>query len=83
MGGKMEIHYISIAGLALIAASWLLQYKKMSKGKMEVTREFALLQAAGIVLLIIDGLLGGLYDLAAMNLVTCGGALLVLSKAKK
>ena len=79
----MELHYLSIAGLAIIAVSWLLQYKKMSKGKMEVTREFALLQVAGIALLIIDALSGGLYDFAAMNLITCGGALLVLSKAKK
>ena len=54
----------------------------MSQGKSGVSRRFALLQAAGIALLIIDGLLGGLYDLAAMNLITCGGALLVLSKAK-
>ena len=78
----MELHYASIAGLALIAISWLLQYQKMSKGKTEVTREFALLQAAGIAILVIDGFLSGLYDLAAMNMITCGGALLVLSKAK-
>jgi len=82
MGGKMELHYVSVAGLALIAISWLLQYKRMLKGKSEITREFAVLQAAGISLLIIDGLSSGLYDLAAMNMVTCGGALLVLSKAK-
>ena len=79
----MELHYVSIAGLALIAISWYLQYQKMSKGKMEITREFAMFQVAGISLLIIDGFLGVLYDLAAMNLITCGGALLVLSKAKK
>jgi len=79
----MELHYISIAGLMLIAISWWLQYQRMSKGRSEVTREFAMLQAAGIALLVIDGFLGGLYDLAAMNLVTCGCALLVLSKAKK
>jgi hypothetical protein len=82
MGGGMELHYISMAGLLLIAVSWLLQYWKMSDGKTGVSREFAALQAAGIALLIIDGMMGGLYDLAAMNLVTCGGALLVLSKAK-
>ena len=79
----MELHYMSIAGLALIAIAWWLQYQKMSKGKTELTREFALLQAAGIAILIIDGFLSGLYDLAAMNMITCGGALLVLSKARK
>jgi len=78
----MELHYISTAGLALIAISWWLQYQNMSQGKAGVSRRFALLQAAGIALLVVDGLLGGLYDLAAMNLITCGGALLVLSKAK-
>ena len=83
MGGMMELHYVSIAGLALIAVSWLLQYQRMSKGKTEVTREFALLQAAGIAFLIFDAFSGGLYDFAAMNMITCGGALLVLSKAKK
>jgi len=79
----VELHYVSIAGLALIAVAWCLQYQKMSKGNLEITRAFAALYAAGVVLLIIDGLLGGLYDLAAMNMITCGGALLVLSKAKK
>ncbi len=79
----MELHYLSLAGLALIAVAWLLQYQKMSKGKTEVTRQFAILQAAGIALLVIDGFMSGLYDLAAMNIITCGGALLVLSKAKK
>ena len=82
-GGLVELHYVSIAGLALIAIAWYLQYQKMSKGKADVTRAFAALYAAGVALLVIDGLLGGLYDLAAMNLVTCGVALLVLSKAKK
>ena len=79
----MEIHYISAAGLALIAIAWLAQYRKMSKGKAEVSLEFVLFQAAGIAILVFDGLLSGMYDLAAMNMVTCGGALLVLSKAKK
>ena len=79
----MELHYVGIAGLALIAVAWCLQYQKMSKGNLEITRAFAIFQAAGIALLIIDGFLGGLYDLAAMNLITCGLALLVLSKAKK
>ncbi len=78
----MALHYVSIAGLALIAISWYLQYKGMSNGKAEIARGFAMLQAAGIALLVVDGLLGGAYDLAAMNMVTCGGALLVLSKAK-
>lgn len=79
----MGLHYVSLAGLALIAVAWLLQYRKMSKGKMEITRQFAALQAAGIALLVIDGYMSGLYDLAAMNVITCGGALLVFSKAKK
>ena len=79
----MEIHYISIAGLALVAIAWWMQYSQMSKGRLEVSRAFAIFQAAGILLLIIDGLMGGIYDLAAMNMVTCGGALLVLSKARK
>ena len=83
MGGEMELHYISIAGLALIAIAWLLQYQKMSKSKAELAREFAIFQALGIAILVIDGLLSGMYDLAAMNLITCGGALLVLSKAKR
>ena len=77
------MHFVSVAGLALIAVAWYLQYRKMSKGEMALCRAFALFQAAGIAILIIDGLLGGLYDLAAMNMVTCGGALLALSKAKK
>jgi len=79
----MEIHYVSMTGLALIAIAWLWQYQKMSRGKTELAREFAILQATGIALLIIDGFLGGSYDLAAMNLITCGCALLVLSKAKR
>lgn len=79
----MAIHYLSIFGLAIIAASWLRLYWKMERNKREITREFALLQATGIAILVIDGFLSGAYDLAAMNLVTCGGALLVLSKARK
>jgi len=82
-GGLVEFHYVSMSGLALIAIAWYLQYSKMSKGQMEASRDFAIFQAAGIALLIIDGIMSGLYDLAAMNLITCGGALLVLSKAKK
>ena len=79
----MELHFISIFGLVLIAIAWLLLYRQLSRGKYTVSRQFAAIYATGVVFLILDGLASGLFDLVAMNLITCGAALLVLSTAKK
>lgn len=77
----MELHYISLCGLLLICAGWLMQYFAMAK-KKEMGKTFVLAYSAGVALLVLDGFQSGLYDLAAANLVSLAIALAVLSRLK-
>lgn len=76
------MQYISVLGLLLIAAAWLLQYMAMKGGKQQITRNFVAVNCVGIALLIIDGAMSGSYEIAAMNVLTLAGSLLTASRIK-
>ena len=79
----MEIHYLSVAGLLLIAFAWLLQYNSMKKRKQGIRKDFVAVNCVGIALLIVDGYFSGLYDIASANVLTFAGSLLVISRIRK
>ncbi len=79
----MELHYISLLGLLLIGAGWLMQYFALRAGKKNVMKNFVLVYSLGVLFLVIDGFLGGLYDLALMNVATLACGLLVFFALKK
>ena len=79
----MELHYLTMLGLLLIAAGWLMQYARMKKGRQEIMKEFVSMNCIGIALLIVDGFLAGLYDVALFNVFTLSGSLLVLFRISK
>ena len=78
----MEIHYLSVVGLLLIAVGWLVQFASMRNGSKEIKKLFPAVGAIGILLLIIDGYLGGSYDIAMANVVILASSLLVLARIK-
>jgi uncharacterized membrane protein len=77
----MEIHPVSVLGLLLIAAGWLVQLRAMKGGQRGVSARFVALNCAGIFLLVADSAASGSYDIAAMNCLTLLASLLVLRKA--
>ncbi len=66
----MFLHYIAIAGLALFILGWAVQYRYMRAGQDGLSREFAGLSAIGMILLVVDSIQNGLYDLALMYAAT-------------
>jgi hypothetical protein len=78
----LEIHYLPALGLLIIAIGWILQFNSMSKKKKEVKNNFVLAYAVGVIMLIVDGYQGGLYDLAVLNAVALIAALAVYTKLK-
>lgn len=72
----MFLHYIAIAGLALSALGWALQYRHFARGKSDVAREFVGLNIIGFIMWAMDAAQTGMYDIALMY-----GVLLFVSMA--
>lgn len=79
----MEIQYLSVLGLVLIAAGWGMQYLSLRKGKKEVVKMLPALNIIGAVILIIGAYQGGAMDIVAGNALTIAGALLVFLAIKE
>lgn len=79
----MDIHYLSVIGLLLIAAGWLMQYLRMEKGKQDIVPGFVAINCLGIALLVYDSFATGLADVAAMNVLTLAASILVFSRLKR
>ena len=73
---------LSILGLVLIIAGWLIQFYHMKKSK-EIRKEFVITYGIGVLMLVIDGFRNGILILALLNLVSLVVAALVLEKIKK
>ncbi|VVB57051.1 Uncharacterised protein [uncultured archaeon] len=73
----MEWHYLSIAGLTLIAFGWFYQFGMLSNKGRELTPLLPLASAAGIVLLVLDAFAAGMIDVAMFNALTFIGSALV------
>ena len=78
----MEIQYLSVLGLIVIAAGWGMQYLSLVKGKKEIVKELPGLNMVGVVLLIISAYQGELMDLVAGNALTLIGGALVFFAIK-
>ncbi|MDD3084236.1 MAG: hypothetical protein PHP82_04400 [Candidatus ainarchaeum sp.] len=67
-------------GMILIIISWIIQIFSMSKGKKEILKCFAILQAIGIIFLVISDYLtnNGLSILGMLNILSMIGAIIVL-----
>ncbi len=74
--------YISFIGLVLIAFGWALQFLSMKNGKKEIKKEFVIVNCIGILLLIVNAYLSGIYEIAVGNILTFLGSIAVLSKIK-
>jgi len=72
-----ELMTLNSMGMVLILISWILQIMQMLKGKMEVTKPFALLQFLGIAV-IAAGLFSTSTTVALLNMLSAIGALVVL-----
>lgn len=74
---------VALIGLVFIAVAWLVQSLAISKKKKELRKEFIWLYAIGVILLVADGFMNGLKELAIMNLVVFVLALITVVKLKK
>lgn len=71
----------AVMGLAFIIAGWFVQLFHAFKGRKEIHPLFIAAYAAGVFLLVLDGL-NNMTNLAMMNLISLIVAVLVLIKIK-
>jgi hypothetical protein len=64
---------LNTIGMVLIIISWALQIMPMAKGKMEIRKEFALLQMLGIICIALGTYLGSTL-VSVLNLASAAGA---------
>lgn len=74
--------YISITGLLLIAAGWLIQFVGMNENQ-SVKREFVIVYALGVLVIIVNAAINGTYEIAAGNVLTFLVSVAVLLRVKK
>ncbi len=70
-------HYMSLAGLTLIAFGWFYQFGLLSNKGREISPMLPLANAVGIALLTLDAFGSGMIDIAMFNGLTLIGACLV------
>ena len=73
----MEWHYLSLAGLTLIAFGWFYQFSSLASKRRELQPLLPLSSAFGIALLVLDALWSNMMDVAVFNVLTFIGASLV------
>ena len=73
---------ISSFGLACIIAGWFIQLYHAWKGVREIQPLFVMTYTVGVLLLVIDGYMSGLMELAMLNLVSMVVASLDLIKSR-
>ena len=74
--------YMTLAGLILISAGWLIQYYAMKGKEKSIQKNFVLVNCLGILILIIDGYLAGQTYMAAGNALTLVASAAVFLKIK-
>lgn len=72
----------SLIGLGMIIAGWLVQFFMMNKSK-KVYPGFVMIYALGVLVLVYDGFVSGMNNLAIANLISLLVAILVLVKVMK
>jgi uncharacterized protein with PQ loop repeat len=74
---------LSLIGLSLIIIGWLIQFFYQLKNKKGINPLFIIIYIIGVLVLVVDGYLSGLIELAVLNLISSIIAALVLIKLKK
>ncbi len=69
-----------LLGLLIITAAWVMQFLSKSQ---TLRREFVLGYLLGSAILALDGLMTGMYQVAFLNALVSGIALLTLRNVKK
>ncbi|MBS3141352.1 hypothetical protein J4405_04380 [Candidatus Woesearchaeota archaeon] len=73
---------LSLIGLGIIIVSWLIQFGYMLKGQKKIKANFVIVYILGVLVLVYDGFVNGLINLAIANILSGIAALLVLIKIK-
>ena len=73
---------LSLVGLGIIVVSWLIQFGYMLKGQKKIKDYFVIAYILGVIVLVYDGFVNGLMNLAIANILSGIAALLVLIKIK-
>ena len=76
----MFLHVIAMAGLALTALGWALQYRHQAKNENNISREFVGLSLIGIIMWVMDAIQTGLYELAALYVLILAISMMVFFK---
>jgi hypothetical protein len=72
-----ELISLNGLGMLLIVVSWVFQILPMLKKQMSIRKEFVLLQAIGIIMIVV-GLMQTSMVVAVLNIASALGALCVL-----
>jgi hypothetical protein len=73
---------ISELGLLFIGAAWFVQVFDMGKKQVLLNKQFVLLYALGVALLLLDGITNNNKSANLLNLISLLGALIVYFKMR-
>jgi hypothetical protein len=73
---------ITELGLLFIGAAWFIQVFDMGKKQVLLNKQFVLLYALGVALLLVDGVSNGNKTANLLNLISLLGALIVYFKLR-
>lgn len=73
---------ISELGLLFIGAAWFVQVFDMGKKQVILNKQFVLLYALGVALLLLDGITNNNKSANLLNLISLLGALIVYFKMR-
>lgn len=73
---------ISELGLLFIGAAWFVQVFDMGKKQVLLNKQFVLLYALGVALLLLDGITSNNKSANLLNLISLLGALIVYFKLR-
>lgn len=73
---------ISELGLLFIGAAWFIQVFGISKKEAKISKQFVLLYALGVSMVLLDGLVNFSIVTNILNLIALAGSLIVYFKLK-
>jgi len=74
---------LSLIGLVILTFAWFVQLGFSWEGKKEIHKIFLISYITGVIILVIDGFINGLNELAILNTACAVLALLVLLRIGK
>lgn len=67
---------LTFIGLGVIILAWMFQFVKIAFGSKNIQPAFVGIYAVGVLLLVVDGFMSGLNEIASFNLASLVVALL-------